>query len=295
MAFTTAMRSQSSPVRGLREQWLTGLTYGVSSYAYCADSMSICEVVVDTGLNCTMSSLGPAAGIYSSNAFYFIYTLPYAGDYAVFQHINTAGSVPGLYGYCHGIYGDSIPSTPTDCHASFFLVPDPAVPNGWVLNDFSTGSSTLSYYWDFGDGDTSTLANPTHLYSSIGNRMVCLTVSGGTCTDTYCDTAFLDMSQAGNGVLSLRTVHAPVGITEHTKISGLVLYPNPAENELMLDSKYPMSDVQLTVIDMLGREMISITRWSAPGKIDVSALESGMYLLKISNSQGQTVRSFVKN
>jgi len=294
MAFATGMRSQITA--GLREQWLTGVTYGVSSYAYSTDSMTVCEVVVDTGLNCTMSSLGPSAGLYTSNAFYFVYTLPYAGDYAVFQHINTSGSVPAIYGSCHGIYSDSIPVTPTDCHASFFLAPDPSVPNEWVLNDFSTGSGTLSYSWDFGDGTVSTLANPTHLYSSIGNYMICLTVSSGTCTDTYCDTAFVDMSHAGNGVLSLRTMRAPVGITEHAEIPGLLLYPNPAEDELTLESEFMKGtpDTQLRVIDVLGREVISIAGFSAPGKIDISALESGMYLLKISNSNGQAVRSFIK-
>lgn len=41
----------------------------------------------------------------------------------------------------------------------------------------STGSIT-SYLWSFGDGTTSTLANPTHVYSSPGVYSVSLTASG---------------------------------------------------------------------------------------------------------------------
>ena len=42
-----------------------------------------------------------------------------------------------------------------------------------------------AYYWDFGDGDTSTLANPTHIFPSVGNFNVELViVSDNLCTDT---------------------------------------------------------------------------------------------------------------
>ena len=46
----------------------------------------------------------------------------------------------------------------------------------------TTGAST--YEWDFGDGGTSTVANPTHAYTSGGTYNVILTVrNGGTCAN----------------------------------------------------------------------------------------------------------------
>lgn len=55
--------------------------------------------------------------------------------------------------------------------------------------DFSSEDSTdpegtpLSYNWDFGDGTSSTEANPTHTYTTDGTKVVTLTVSDGQKTD----------------------------------------------------------------------------------------------------------------
>ncbi len=42
-----------------------------------------------------------------------------------------------------------------------------------------------SYAWDFGDGNTSTLENPVHVYSSEGMYTISLSVTNGCGTDTY--------------------------------------------------------------------------------------------------------------
>ena len=62
-----------------------------------------------------------------------------------------------------------------------------APANSWA-NDYS-----LSWFWDFGDGNTSNLQNPTHNYSN-GTYMPCLTLTMfdstvmNTCVSTTCDT-----------------------------------------------------------------------------------------------------------
>ncbi|RAN85892.1 hypothetical protein B5P41_32440, partial [Bacillus sp. SRB_28] len=40
----------------------------------------------------------------------------------------------------------------------------------------STGGKIVSYLWDFGDGTTSTEANPTHVYGKEGTYTARLTV-----------------------------------------------------------------------------------------------------------------------
>lgn len=48
------------------------------------------------------------------------------------------------------------------------------------------GSNYQSFYWDFGDGATSTLQNPTHFYNDYGNytAKLYLTGNGGGCIDS---------------------------------------------------------------------------------------------------------------
>lgn len=48
---------------------------------------------------------------------------------------------------------------------------------------YSTSGVAISWQWDFGDGITSTLENPTHLYSSPGTYIVTLVASDGVNTD----------------------------------------------------------------------------------------------------------------
>jgi gliding motility-associated-like protein len=49
----------------------------------------------------------------------------------------------------------------------------------------NTTAGGVSYHWDFGDGGTSTDANPQHIYNAFGNYTIQLVVTGSNgCTDT---------------------------------------------------------------------------------------------------------------
>ena len=72
--------------------------------------------------------------------------------------------------------------------------PEPVLPQALFsyktahpLKAVFTNKSTNAYYyqWDFGDNTTSTLASPTHRYSSVGVYRVRLTAKGAEGTDTY--------------------------------------------------------------------------------------------------------------
>ncbi len=47
--------------------------------------------------------------------------------------------------------------------------------------------TTDSWFWDFGDGGTSTLENPVHLYTTNGTYEVCLTATNVLGSDTHCE------------------------------------------------------------------------------------------------------------
>jgi len=57
-------------------------------------------------------------------------------------------------------------------------------PLAVAFTDKSTGTSPLTYAWNFGDGGTSTNSNPTHTYSAAGVYTVILTVTNPFGSDT---------------------------------------------------------------------------------------------------------------
>lgn len=75
--------------------------------------------------------------------------------------------------------------------AGFTITPNPAIVNSPVnFNDNSTvfGNNASSWFWTFGDGDFSSLQNPSHTYLEPGTFTVCLIMGTGEgCIDTICE------------------------------------------------------------------------------------------------------------
>lgn len=71
--------------------------------------------------------------------------------------------------------------------AAFTYSGDPTVS----FTDASLNSPT-SWFWNFGDGGTSTLENPSHLYASNGVYNVCLTATNATGSNTSCQLITID-------------------------------------------------------------------------------------------------------
>lgn len=83
-----------------------------------------------------------------------------------------------------------------------------------------------------------------------------------------------------------------VGVQDQQYL-GFRLYPNPTRNQQVIDLNDTSSTFELEIIDMLGKKVYD-AEIQKTAKIDVSALATGTYLVKLSsNSQTTTVR-FVK-
>ena len=67
-----------------------------------------------------------------------------------------------------------------------FTPTNPIIQLGQAINfnNGSTGTPTLSYAWEFGDGATSTSANPSHTYTTAGTYTVKLTVTNSFGSDS---------------------------------------------------------------------------------------------------------------
>ncbi|MBK7148539.1 MAG: PKD domain-containing protein [Bacteroidetes bacterium] len=88
---------------------------------------------------------------------------------------------------------DTVQVSITDVDAGFFAATQNACNSISVqFNDTSNFAS--SWLWDFGDGTTSTLQNPTHTYTTNGSYNVSLTVSYNGCNDTETQSAYINVS-----------------------------------------------------------------------------------------------------
>jgi len=99
---------------------------------------------------------------------------------------------------------------PSSCVAVFTANPDSLNANTIHFVDLSAGSPT-SWFWNFGDGTSSTLQNPTHTYAGNGSYNVYLSISSATCSDsttqmvaiggsTTCQAAFYSIPDSSNNM-----------------------------------------------------------------------------------------------
>lgn len=113
--------------------------------------------------------------------------------YAGFGDFEVCLTITATIDSCTSTYCEIVTiADPADCEAYFEVFPSffdsigIGVSNTVFFFDLSTGAAT-SWFWDFGDGNTSTESQAIHTYDDLGIYSVCLTISNDFgCTDTYC-------------------------------------------------------------------------------------------------------------
>lgn len=136
--------------------------------------------------------------------------------------------------------------------------------------DNTTGATAWS--WDFGDGTSSTLQNPSHTYTDSGLYVVTLTVTGsGGCSGS------ITTDITATGIVGLDSDLEALGT--------ITLFPNPSTSiftlELSLDQA---AYADLSVFDTMGKSIFQQrTDYLQYGKtaIDLSQYPDGIYYLKI--------------
>jgi PKD repeat protein len=179
---------------------------------------------------------------------------------------------PGTYHVCLTVT-DSCGSD-TTCKDIVFLLPlalhitiTPATTND-LLTQFSDETPGTTFWkWKFGDGDSSELRNPLHLYKEYGTYHVCLTAGNAQFLGTFCDTLLLSVNP------SLHT-GKPV-----------LVYPNPSDGKLFLRFYRSYSSADVFVQDQSGKNVFDQHLFSpdliTPVEIDLTRLSSGVYFVHV--------------
>jgi len=155
--------------------------------------------------------------------------------------------------------------------------------------DFSIagpGTMITNWFWDFGDGNTSTLQNPTHVYAASGTYTVCLTIGGVNAAGLQCKERIC---------LIITVNNCPRAGTSSNKINPtslmLAIYPNPAHHSVNISfSMSREENVTVSVTDVQGRTLavlqngkLTTGNHNLTWKVEAPA---GCYLVTIKTDSG---------
>ncbi|HHZ64216.1 MAG TPA: PKD domain-containing protein [Flavobacteriales bacterium] len=219
-----------------------------------------------------------------------------AGDVATLSVTVSGGNGgPYQYSWSSGQTTSSIIVTPTSTTTYTVSVSDLCSPvamdattvtvHPMPTADFSSTTTMLtadftglsigaivSRAWSFGDGNTSTLQNPSNTYATAGTYLVCLTVTSDSgCVDSACS----------------NVVVTSVGIAERGFGAQLNIYPNPNNSGLfyLQLANLPNESYTLSVYNAIGKELMQSEHEAnqLPKALNLKSYGPGIYYLRLTN------------
>jgi len=197
------------------------------------------------------------------------------------------------------------------CNPEITLISDSALWSEtpgvvWILFPFNP-SNTMTYFWSFGDGNTSTEAFPTNIYELDGTYTVCLTVTDASgCTGMTCVTFtvtpegdFLPGGMPMTG-FTLNVVNAvPNNVTEVAAEAVVEAFPCPFNDELTLSVQSPVAGLaQLSCYDMTGalvsQEQINVSTQRNTYSFSTATWSHGAYTVVVITPSGSIRRVVMK-
>ncbi len=136
--------------------------------------------------------------------------------------------------------------------------------SGSTLIAVDTPGATYQWYvcGVFSNGVLAGATNNTYTPTVSGNFLVEITLNGCTSESTCEGISFKD------------------GIAEQLNLDNVKVYPNPAHDILVVESKDRMFD-RIEIYDLLGKKVRSVDPTSARVSLDLSELAHGMYVLRV--------------
>lgn len=148
----------------------------------------------------------------------------------------------------------------------------------------NTSSNGISYFWDFGDGFTSTDFEPSHVYVTNGTYNICLTVYSD-CGDSsvYCQQVVVNPQFAG---------------VEENDQNSMNIYPNPSDGYFTVSlADVTGDDVQISVMDLSGRTIYSNNFGKSDAQfistIDIRGVAAGTYFIRLQSGKYSAVSKII--
>ena len=167
-----------------------------------------------------------------------------------------------------------------DFQVLFNLAPPPIAP----VAQFSSSATTVcaeqaitftdassnqpnTWSWDFGDGNLSTLQNPSHAYMTAGAYQVSLSAGNAAGSSMFYDSIF---------------VQSCASLSEEQGFH-ILIYPNPWENGFTVEGLLPQT--ALAIYDLNGRCVYQHISFTSTCYLNTEELASGSYVLECRKGQ----------
>lgn len=191
------------------------------------------------------------------------------------------------------------------CWANFTITP---VDNNRIYQfkaEYSEDLPVASYYWDFGDGNSSSDGpEVTHTYEQMGQYNVCLTITyENECSGGFCSTVVIrDPSTIDNLRRSLIASAAKEALHSNGTMARktININPNPVtgrEISIALDAA-SAGNYRYTVYNSMGEPVLSGAKSLATGiqriTLDAGSLRAGNYWIVLTGNKQQLRSGFIK-
>lgn len=146
---------------------------------------------------------------------------------------------------------------------------------GGQISFINNSTNAITYLWSFGDGDTSTANNPSHIYSANGSFVVKLLA-------TQCD-------KTDSTTLIVNVI--TTGIQHQESNNPFVsIYPNPTANSITLKADAKLFGSGYNIYDYTGRSMLSGKINSMNTIIELKGVPDGIFILRVGENPEQTFK-----
>ena len=212
----------------------------------------------------------------------------YAGPNITIKYSSNATSPTASYYYFYDweIQGEACRSNRLPLNANIFTTtPTPSftyISNIFNTNFTNTTLQATTYLWNFGDGSFSTLANPSHTYSTYGSYNVKLIASNACGIDSITN-----------------TINILASVNENNSLNNLNIYPNPTNS--LLNVQLPTltsGKIQMQLLNLTGQCIWSMDIESPSTVlnkvIDMSKFAKGIYYLRVQQQMQLTVKKVIK-
>ncbi len=147
--------------------------------------------------------------------------------------------------------------------------------------DNSTWATT--WFWDFGDGHTSTSQSPYHQYLvDSASYLICLKVTNACGSDSVCHPI--------NYIFPL-----PNSIIDVSKNLIISISPNPFTSQTNIAFAQEQKNTTIKIVDVLGKEIKSINFTGKELIIEKEEMQTGIYFVQIQTEKGTITKKLILN